>query len=350
MPMGELERIPTPPAGRRTTDAERERVVARLRAATVDGGLDLDELGQRIELVYRARTSGELDRLTRDLPAGPPDQPDGTERRRRSIWRNAGFRLHAVAYGLMNGFLVGTWYVTDSEVFWPFFPAAGWGVALGLHGSVVAAYEQRRHARVALRRQRATNAVEHGRAALGSSRQHRRADHEPGARRDSTRRVAVLFTDVVGSTQLTAALGDTAWSDLRRRYRQTVGTCLGAHGGTEVNVAGDGVLACFDGEVAAVRCAVDLQRALERQRQETGFALRVRIGVHAGDVVDDDGDLVGHVVNLASRVTDDADPDEVLVTEAVAERLGEHIPLEDRGLRHLKGVSGPRHLLAVRWR
>ncbi len=162
--------------------------------------------------------------------------------------------------------------------------------------------------------------------------------------------MAVLFADIVGSTQLTAALGDIGWSQARARHRELVATCLADHGGTEVSVQGDGILGRFPDELAAVRSAVDIQRALERQRDSSGFAPRVRIGVHAGEAVTDGTDLIGGVINLAARVTTEAEPGEVLVTEAVAERLGDQFPIDDRGLRHLKGVAQPRHLLAVDWR
>jgi class 3 adenylate cyclase len=80
-----------------------------------------------------------------------------------------------------------------------------------------------------------------------------------------------------------------------------------------------------------------------------GLGLRLRIGVHAGEAVHDDGDLIGRVVNLAARVTGEAEPGEILVTEPVADYVGGHLHLQDRGLRELRGVPQPRHLLAVDW-
>jgi class 3 adenylate cyclase len=81
-----------------------------------------------------------------------------------------------------------------------------------------------------------------------------------------------------------------------------------------------------------------------------GTLLIIHAGiVHAGEAVDDEGDLVGRVINLASRVTDEAKPGEILVTEPVADQLVGKLELEDKGLRPLKGVSQPRHLLAVKW-
>jgi class 3 adenylate cyclase len=76
----------------------------------------------------------------------------------------------------------------------------------------------------------------------------------------------------------------------------------------------------------------------------------VRIGVHAGDAVDDgQGDIIGRVVNLAARVTSEAEPGQILITEPVADHVDKDTKLEDRGLVMLRGISQPRHLLAVSW-
>ena len=99
----------------------------------------------------------------------------------------------------------------------------------------------------------------------------------------------------------------------------------------------------------AVQCAVEIQRELHQVEESAGFPLRVRIGVHAGDAMEDDGDLIGKVVNLAARVTSAAHPGEILVTEPVADALNGAFALEDRGLKELRGVAQPRHVLAVRW-
>lgn len=75
----------------------------------------------------------------------------------------------------------------------------------------------------------------------------------------------------------------------------------------------------------------------------------MRIGIHAGEAVEDDGDLVGRVVNVAARVAAEARPNEILVTEPVADHVGASLDFEDRGVRELRGVSQGRHLLAVLW-
>jgi adenylate cyclase len=120
-------------------------------------------------------------------------------------------------------------------------------------------------------------------------------------------------------------------------------------GGTEVATAGDGFLIRFESPADAVLAGVDIQRALADGRTSDPTVPHTRIGLHAGDVVDDGSDVLGHVVNLAARVSSAAEPDEILVTEPVADQLVGSLRVEDRGLQPLKGLSQPRHLLAVRW-
>jgi class 3 adenylate cyclase len=127
-----------------------------------------------------------------------------------------------------------------------------------------------------------------------------------------------------------------------------VRAAFATRGGEEVGTQGDGFLAQFPSPADAVLCAVDIQREV-RDVAAAGLGLRLRIGVHAGEAVHDDGDLIGRVVNLAARVTGEAEPGEILVTEPVADYVGGRLHLEDRGLRDLRGVPQPRHLLAVDW-
>lgn len=161
--------------------------------------------------------------------------------------------------------------------------------------------------------------------------------------------VAVLFTDIVDSTPLNRALGDDAWADLLAAHRALVRTCVAEHGGTEVGTQGDGFLVRFEVPDEAAACAVELQRRLAAERARTPTGVHVRMGIHAGEVVQNDDDLVGSVINLASRVTAVAGADEILVTEPFADHLGGTRLLVDRGLRTLKGFEQPRHLLALVW-
>jgi class 3 adenylate cyclase len=158
-----------------------------------------------------------------------------------------------------------------------------------------------------------------------------------------------MFTDLAGSTRLAEQLGDATWSEMLATHRRVVRECVETHRGTEVGTQGDGFLVRFESPDAAVGCAVGLQRKMALSRDSGAFTPEVRIGVHAGEAMADDNDLVGRVINLAARVTAAAEPGEILVTEPVADHLSPGIALVDRGLQELKGIGQPRHLLAVVW-
>jgi len=256
-----------------------------------------------------------------------------------------------VVYATVNAALVATWVLVSGSTdelrtvvehpadsldlgFWPVWPILGWGVAVVIHGAVAVVTAPARAAR-ALRR-RAPIPVPSTPAIV----------HDATPRR---RWVVVMFTDICDSTAENERLGDDAWHDVLARYRGVVRTAIGARGGTEIATAGDGFLLCFDSPSEAVLAGIDIQRALADARVADADAPHTRIGLHAGDVVDDGTDVLGHVVNLASRVSAAAERDEILITEPVADLLVGSLHLEDRGLQPLKGVSQPRHLLAVRW-
>ena len=159
-----------------------------------------------------------------------------------------------------------------------------------------------------------------------------------------------MFVDVVGSTSLNEALGDESWVRVREQLRALLAECFAREGGWEVNSAGDGILARFDHPNGAACAAVEVLRRLDQQREDTGFAPSVRVGIHSGDALEDGDDLIGTVINLAARVTSAAEPDQILVTEHVADHLDPSLHTEDRGIHSLRGISRPRHLLAVGWR
>lgn len=348
--------LPDLPA-QRASDDDRQQVITRLRDAAGNGVLDLDELEDRIGAVYGAKTLPELAGLTADLPAPraePPVVRPPSPTRGRSVpaLANAGFRHHLTVYVLTIGMLVGIWLLAGAGHFWPFYPAAGWGIGLGSHFVAVnrppSERQRDRHRDQELRRaeRHADHARHRAERANGEPQRSELAAGEP----DRSRRfVVAMFVDVVGSTGLNEALGDDGWVRVRDRVRTLLSECFAREGGFEVNTAGDGVLARFDEPGRAVSAAIEIQRRLAAQRAETGFAPSVRIGVHSGDVVQDGDDLIGSVVNLASRVTAAAEPDQIMVTEHVADHLERAFVTEDRGIHSLKGVSRPRHLLTVRW-
>lgn len=292
----------------------------------------------------------------------------------------AGFFVHLVAYVAVSATMLVIWAIgatgsfaqlgdyarepdTIEATFWPVWVIVPWGAAVLIHFAATIAFgvfggRRRRHRRSARHemREHARRAAEIGIDAAGaalsglSERVRRGGDVAPRKAAGPERRwVTVMFTDIVNSTQLTETLGDEEWSRLLRRHREMVRRAFTARGGKEVGTQGDGFLARFESPAEAVLCAVDIQRA-EQPGAGGGAPLpRVRIGIHAGEAVEDDGDLVGRVVNLASRVAATAGPGEILVTEPVADYVGGRITLEDRGVRELKGIPQPRHLLSVVW-
>jgi class 3 adenylate cyclase len=164
-----------------------------------------------------------------------------------------------------------------------------------------------------------------------------------GIREEETRldRVlaTVLFTDIVGSTSRAAELGDGAWRGLLERHHAVVRAMLARHRGVEVDTAGDGFLATFDGPARAVRCAQAIRDAL----RPTG--LEIRAGVHTGEVETVDGKVGGIAVNIGARVAALAGPSEVLVSQTVRDLVaGSGLAFEDAGEHILKGVPDRWHL------
>lgn len=158
-----------------------------------------------------------------------------------------------------------------------------------------------------------------------------------------------MFTDVVDSTRLTMVIGDEDWTRVRARYRELLRESQEAYRGQEVSSQGDGFLTRFERPGDAVQCAIAFQRKLEEQRQQVGFAPAVRIGINSGDVIEEEGDVLGTTVNLASRVTSTAEPNEILVTEAIADSLDDRFQLKDGGLREMKGLDRSVHVISVSW-
>jgi class 3 adenylate cyclase len=145
----------------------------------------------------------------------------------------------------------------------------------------------------------------------------------------------VLFTDIVGSTETAAELGDAAWRRLLDRHDETVRRYLHRYHGREIKTTGDGFLAVFDGPARAVRCAQALAEAVG------ALGLRVRCGVHTGEVELRGDDVGGMAVHAGARVAALAGAGEVLVSRTVVDLVaGSGIAFEDRGTHELKGVPG----------
>ena len=167
-------------------------------------------------------------------------------------------------------------------------------------------------------------------------------DRDPGIR-------TVLFTDIVESTALTQRLGDEAAMTLLDVHDSAVRDALRAHGGREVKHTGDGIMACFLSSAGAVRCAARIQRALaERVPVAADVIVRVRIGAAAGEPVENHDDLFGATVQLAARLCSHAQPEQSLVSNAVAELcLGKGLAFRDLGEVSLKGFGQPVRVHAV---
>jgi class 3 adenylate cyclase len=152
----------------------------------------------------------------------------------------------------------------------------------------------------------------------------------------------VLFTDIVGSTAKLAELGDARWSELVERHHVLVRQQLSRFRGEEVDTAGDGFFARFDGPIRAVRCA----RAIGGSVRELGFD--VRAGLHTGECELVGGKVAGLAVNIGARISALAGPGEVLVSSTVKDLVaGSDLEFEDRGLAELKGVPGEWRLFAA---
>lgn len=152
----------------------------------------------------------------------------------------------------------------------------------------------------------------------------------------------VLFTDIVGSTQHAATAGDRAWHSLLERHHATVRAMLGRYKGREVDTAGDGFFATFDGPARAIRCA----RAIVESVRVLG--IEVRIGLHTGEV-EIVGDRVrGIAVHIGARIGAMARPSEVLVSSTVKDLVaGSGLTFDDAGEHELKGVPNGWHLYRV---
>src|SRR3972149_2375566 len=136
--------------------------------------------------------------------------------------------------------------------------------------------------------------------------------------------VPVLFTDVVGSTDLTTSRGDEAARDVLRAHEELVRQQVQEHGGREVKAIGDGFMVAFGSARKAVAWAVGIQRALEENNrgQPPGDQVRVRMGLNPGEVVREQDDLFGETVNAAARVAAKAKGGQILLSEAPRGVLG----------------------------
>jgi class 3 adenylate cyclase len=151
-----------------------------------------------------------------------------------------------------------------------------------------------------------------------------------------------MFTDVVGSTDAAARLGDAEWRDVLETHDRVLRRELARHAGREIDSAGDGFLSTFATPSEAARCATRLHRAM----QEIGIQLRV--GIHCGEVEVRQDNIAGIAVHLAARVQAKAAPGETLLTSTAREAMGgAEVAMASRGLHELKGIPDRWELFAI---
>ena len=162
----------------------------------------------------------------------------------------------------------------------------------------------------------------------------------------------VLFTDIANSTTLTQSLGDEAAMAILGVHDLIVRDALSASGGREIKHTGDGIMASFVSAAGAVRCAIQIQRELDKHaKANPDRSLKVRVGAAAGEPVEQNNDLFGSTVQLASRLCSHAKPEQILVSTAIAELcLGKGLLFEDLGDVTLKGFGYPVRTHAAAWK
>jgi class 3 adenylate cyclase len=320
----------------RASDADRERVAARLREHYGDGRLSDEDLSERVEAAYRAGTVSELAVLTADLPA--PPRPPGP--RRRSGFETS-VRIHFTTFLLVNLLLIGIWAASGGGYFWPIWPILGWGIGVGCHAAPLLAtrgggrrrHRERRHLPVDTE-----SSVDEVAASVASER-------PPSLRRaaapDGT--VTILFSDIEGSTALNDRLGDVRWLELLHAHNRVIRTEVAAHEGFEVKAQGDGFMIAFPSARRAIRCAVAMQDAIARELGEhPDGPVRVRIGLHTGEAIREESDFYGKNVVVAARIADRALGGEILassVVKALTESGGD-IAFSDPREVELAGLAG----------
>jgi class 3 adenylate cyclase len=158
----------------------------------------------------------------------------------------------------------------------------------------------------------------------------------------STVLATVLFTDIVGSTEKMAELGDRRWQELLHEHHGAVRRQLARFRGVEMDTAGDGFFARFDGPARAIQCAQAITVAV----QELG--IQVRAGLHTGECEVADGKVAGIAVSIGARIASAAEPSEVLVSSTVKDLVaGSGLSFDDRGTHELRGVPGEWRLFSV---
>ncbi|ARM88375.1 adenylate/guanylate cyclase protein [Rhizobium sp. CIAT894] len=168
------------------------------------------------------------------------------------------------------------------------------------------------------------------------------ADVDPGHR-------AILFTDIVGSTEMTARLGDRIGTEMVRAHDAIVRRCLGQTSGREVKHTGDGIMAAFSATTAAVECAMTIQQEFKRYNGGNAEPIHIRIGLDCGEPVEGSNDLFGSTVQLAARLCAAAASDQILVSENIFREYGAADLFGHASRRRLKGFAKPVLVFRCDW-
>ncbi|NTE64035.1 DUF4242 domain-containing protein [Agrobacterium tumefaciens] len=160
---------------------------------------------------------------------------------------------------------------------------------------------------------------------------------------------AILFTDIVGSTEMTARLGDRMSAELVRAHDALVRGCLGRRSGREVKHTGDGIMAVFSSAPFAVDCAIDIQREFHRYNSAKGEPIHIRIGLDCGEPVEDSNDFFGTTVQLAARLCAAAESDQILISDKTLQEYGGADVLVHGDRYRLKGFAEPVLAYSCEW-
>jgi class 3 adenylate cyclase/pimeloyl-ACP methyl ester carboxylesterase len=167
---------------------------------------------------------------------------------------------------------------------------------------------------------------------------------------DKPRFRTILFTDIEGSTELVERLGDADARTAMREHDAIVRSAVTAHGGTVVKETGDGVMATFPSASGAIDAAIAMQRKLDERTSTSETPIGVRIGIHAGEPIEEGDDLHGSSVIKAARIMGAADGGQILASSIVRGLVaGRDYAFSDRGSEQLKGLAEPLHLYEVDW-
>jgi class 3 adenylate cyclase len=163
--------------------------------------------------------------------------------------------------------------------------------------------------------------------------------------------VTLLFSDIENSSRLTERLGDQRWLEVLNAHNTIVRAQMDEHGGYEVKSQGDGFMLAFPSARQAVMCAIDIQRALARRAANGELPVRVRIGIHTGEAIQQDGDFYGRSVICAARIAAQAEGGEILISSLVRELVDGRgdVPVHEAGEFELKGLDGRQRLFRVAW-